>query len=64
MRVSTIIAEQDGNIIDVGHHRTYSDLPAKMTCMDVTVDTQGQAHLQRIIKALEEQGYAVEIAAY
>ncbi len=64
VRVATIIAEQDGNVIDVGHHRTYSDLPAKMTCMDVTIDTQGQDHLDRIIANLQGAGYAVEIAAY
>ena len=64
VRVSSIIAEQDGNVIDVGHHRTYSDLPAKMTCMDVTLDTQGQDHLDRIIEELKANGYPVEIAAY
>lgn len=64
VRVATIIAEQDGNVIDVGHHRTYSDLPAKMTCMDVTIDTQGQDHLDRIIANLQQAGYPVEIAAY
>lgn len=64
VRVSSIIAENDGNVIDVGHHRTYSDLPAKMTCMDVTLDTQGQDHLDRIIASLRDNGYPVEIAAY
>ena len=64
VRVASIIAGQDGNVIDVGHHRTYSDLPAKMTCMDVTIDTQGQDHLDRIIKNLRDEGYEVEIAAY
>ncbi len=49
VRVASIIAEEDGNVIDVGHHRTYSDLPAKVTCMDVTIDTQGREHLDRII---------------
>ncbi len=64
VRVATIIADGGGNVIDVGHHRTYSDLPAKMTCMDVTIDTQGQDHLDRIIGALRAAGYPVEIAAY
>jgi len=64
VRVASIIAENDGNVIDVGHHRTYSDLPAKMTCMDVTIDTQGQDHLDRIIENLRGAGYPVEIAAY
>ncbi len=64
VRVASIIAENDGNVTDVGHHRTYSDLPAKMTCMDVTVDTQGQEHLGRIIQNLRAEGYEVEIASY
>ena len=64
VRVATIIAEQGGNVIDVGHHRTYSDLPAKMTQMDVTIDTQGQDHLNRILENLRDAGYEVEIAAY
>ncbi len=64
VRVASIIASQDGNVIDVGHHRTYSDLPAKMTCMDVTIDTQGQEHLGRIIENLRQEGYEVEIASY
>jgi len=64
VRVSSIVARQDGNVIDVGHHRTYSDLPAKMTCMDLTIDTQGQDHLNRILDDLRGEGYDVEIAAY
>ncbi len=64
VRVATIVASQDGNVIDVGHHRTYSDLPAKMTCMDLTIDTQGQDHLDRILKNLRDEGYEVDIAAY
>ena len=64
VKVAEIIANQEGNVIDVGHHRTYSDLPAKMTCMDVTVDTQGQDHLDRILQNLRDEGYQVEIAAY
>jgi len=64
VKVAAIIANQEGNVIDVGHHRTYSDLPAKMTCMDVTIDTQGQDHLDRILQNLRDEGYEVEIAAY
>ena len=64
VRVASIIADLDGNVIDVGHHRTYSDLPAKMTCMDVTIDTQGREHLDRILASLRAEGYEVEIAAY
>lgn len=64
VRVSTIVAEMGGNVTDVGHHRTYSDLPAKMTFMDLTLDTQGKDHLDRIIAALRENGYQVDIADY
>ncbi|MBI1391452.1 MAG: threonine ammonia-lyase [Alphaproteobacteria bacterium] len=64
VRVASIIAAADGNVIDVGHHRVYSDLPAKMTCMDVTIDTEGRDHLKRILTELEIAGYPVTIADY
>ena len=64
VRVATLIAETGGNVIDVGHHRTYSDLPAKMTYIDLTVDTQGHDHLDRILQNLKDAGYEVDIAAY
>ncbi|MEM1396466.1 MAG: pyridoxal-phosphate dependent enzyme, partial [Pseudomonadota bacterium] len=64
VRVAGIIADADGNVIDVGHHRVYSDLPAKMTCMDVTIDTEGEEHLKRILSELEKAGYRVTFADY
>ncbi len=64
VRVATLVSDGGGNVIDVGHHRTYSDLPAKMTFIDLTIDTQGQEHLDRIIKGLQKEGYEVEIASY
>ncbi len=59
--VSGLIAAERGNVIDVAHHRTYSDLPAKLTCMEVTLDTLGQSHLERIMERLRAHGYAVDL---
>lgn len=58
--VSRIIAEADGNILEVLHHRTFLNVPAKGAIIDVTIETHGREHAGEIIARLEETGYRVE----
>lgn len=60
-KVSTIIGNLGGNIIDVSHHRLFSQLPAKETYSDVTLETRDRIHLDDILAALREAGFAVRI---
>lgn len=60
-RVSTIIGSLGGNIIDVSHHRLFSQLPAKETYSDITVETRDNQHLKSIIKAVEDAGFVVHV---
>lgn len=60
-RVSTIIGSLSGNIIDVSHHRLFSQLPAKETYSDITVETRDRQHLEDIIKAIEDTGFVVHV---
>ncbi len=60
-RVSTIIGALGGNIIDVSHHRLFSQLPAKETYSDITIETRDRLHLDDIIKAIEDAGFVVHI---
>ncbi|RMF10036.1 MAG: threonine ammonia-lyase [Alphaproteobacteria bacterium] len=60
-RVSTIIGALGGNIIDVSHHRLFSQLPAKETYSDITVETRDRLHLDEIIKAIEDAGFVVHV---
>jgi len=62
--VSAVISEAKGNVIDVAYHRLFSDLPAKITYLDISVETNDRDHLERVIEALRDRGLKTEIASY
>ena len=57
--VSHIIAEAGGNVTDVAYHKTFSDLPAKVTYIDISLEAQDAAHMDRIHAALRQAGFRV-----
>ena len=59
--ISTIIGDQGGNIIDVAHHRLFTDLPAKETYSNISLETRDAKHLQDILKELRDAGFVVSV---
>lgn len=59
--ISSIIGNQGGNIIDVSHHRLFTELPAKETYSNITLETRDARHLQDILDELREKGFVVSI---
>ena len=57
--VARLIADHDGNIIEVYHQRLFGDVPAKRADLDVMVETRDAAHIDAMIAALEARGYLV-----
>ena len=49
-----IIAENGGNVLEVRHERLSFDVPIKETQIDFVLETQGRAHLDRIVAALRQ----------
>ena len=62
--VSHIISEAGGNVTDVAYHKTFSDLPAKVTYIDISLEAQDAAHMDRVHAALRQNGFKVEFADY
>jgi threonine dehydratase len=56
-KLTTIIGEQGGNIIDVAHNRLALHVPAKGAEFDVMLETRDEAHGRVIMDALTERGY-------
>jgi threonine dehydratase len=56
--VSALLAEVGANIIEVSHQRTFSDLPAKGTLLEVVIETRDRAHLEDVMKRLGEAGFS------
>jgi len=60
-QISKIIGDLGGNIIDVSHHRLFTELPAKETYSNVTLETRDRENLQQILDSLRKEGFTVHV---
>ena len=60
-QISRIIGDLGGNIIDVSHHRLFTELPAKETYSNVTLETRDSENLQDILNGLRAAGFTVHV---
>jgi threonine dehydratase len=60
-RVSGIVGEHAGNIVEVHHHRLSHDMPVRRAELDLMVETQNRRHLETLIKALNEAGFPTRL---
>lgn len=56
-KVSTVIGDSGGNIIEVNHNRLALDVPAKGAEFDITIETRDARHTREIINALTQAGF-------
>ena len=59
--VARIFDQQRVNIIEIYHQRIFTTLPAKGLITDIECETRDRAHLDRLITALREGGYATSL---
>lgn len=57
VRVSQVIAEQQGNVIKLDHNQFFSTNRNAAVELKITMEAFGTEHKERIVKALEENGY-------
>ncbi|MBV9842819.1 MAG: threonine ammonia-lyase [Sphingomonadaceae bacterium] len=55
--VTRVFQQEQVNIIDISHQRIFTSLPAKGLITDIECETRDAAHLERLIAALEREGY-------
>ena len=60
-RVSQIIGDNGGNIVDIIHHRLFYDIPVKQADLDVVVETRSRDHGGEIIGRLEQGGFPTRL---
>jgi threonine dehydratase len=60
-RVATLLGEAGANIIEVSHQRTFSDLPAKGTLLEVVIETRDRNHLDEVVAYLRAQGFELDV---
>ena len=57
VRVATIIAENQGNVVKLDHNQFYSTNRYEAVELRVTIEAYGTSHKDRIINALEKNGF-------
>ncbi len=57
--VARVFDQQQVNILEVSHHRIFTNLPAKGLMTEIECETRGADHLERLIEALRASGYEV-----
>jgi threonine dehydratase len=61
LRLLTIIAEQNVNVLDVAHHRTAPRAPIQEVEVSLSLETRNRDHCDQLIALLHAQGFnAVE----
>ena len=60
-KVSGLIGDSGGNIVEVYHQRLFYDLPVKLAEVDVVVETVDASHVGEIMEKLETAGYPVRL---
>ncbi|MGA8381369.1 MAG: threonine ammonia-lyase [Stellaceae bacterium] len=60
-RVSGIIGEHAGNIVEVHHQRLFHDTSVKRAELDVVVETQNRRHVETLIAALNAAGFTTRL---
>ncbi len=58
-KVTSLVAECDGNIIDVDHKRFFAAGPVKETTLEMIVEIRNKAHANEIVTCLCQAGYSV-----
>jgi threonine dehydratase len=59
-KLTTAIAEQGANVLEIFHNRALSKLALSEVQVDVTLETRGRPHAEEVIAALKQKGWVVE----
>jgi threonine dehydratase len=56
-KITGIIGERGGNIVELYHQRLFQDVPVKEAEVDLVVETRNPAHVGEIVRALGAGGF-------
>jgi threonine dehydratase len=60
-KVSSIVGEGGGNIVEVAHQRLFSDVSIKSAILELAVETRDRVHAEQLIAALDRGGFPTEL---
>jgi threonine dehydratase len=63
-RVTGIIGDLGGNIIEVAHQRLFSELTPKSAVLELSIETRDHSHVERVVAGLGAAGYKVTLGVH
>ncbi len=60
-RVATLVGQQGANIEEVTHQRAFADLPVRYVRIELVISTRGESHLEAVVNALADAGFAATV---
>ena len=58
-RISNLIGNNGGNIIEIYHQRMFHDVPVKNAKIDAVIEASSVQHIKTIVKSLRKDGFKV-----
>jgi threonine dehydratase len=58
-QIASLVGEAGANIIEVAHHRLFSDVPVKGADLDLMIETRDPEHGREVVARITAAGYAV-----
>jgi len=58
-RISNLIGNNGGNIIEIYHQRMFHDVPVKNAKIDAVIEALSVQHIKTIVKSLKKDGFTV-----
>ena len=58
-QIASLVGEAGANIIEVAHHRLFSDVPVKGADLDLMIETRDPEHGREVVARITAAGYTV-----
>jgi threonine dehydratase len=60
-RLTAVVGDAGGNIVEVLHQRLFADIPIRSTEIELVVETLDRDHAERLMGELQAAGYRVSL---
>lgn len=61
LRLSQLLAKENANIVSLDHDKFKAINRINNVLVEVTVETNGNSHIEKIVTALEKEGYSIRV---
>jgi len=59
--ITKVLSELDANIVEIIHHRSFTNVPLKSAEVEIVVETRGTDHLSHVVLALQSTPFTISL---